>query len=235
MAPVTLDFKSLTYSPSDAPLFTGFSLTLQQHRVGVVGRNGAGKSQLLRLAAGLIAPDQGEVRLEGVDIARQRARAIELVGVIFQNPDHQIIFPTVDEEMGFGLRHLPKAEAEARIDAVLAQFQRQPWRGRAVQSLSHGQKQLLCLMAVIAMQPKLIVLDEPTSGLDLVTRLRLLRVLRDLPQDVLHVTHDLEALAGYDRVIWLDRGQVLLDGPPNTVLPAYIADMQERADAEPDH
>ncbi|ARO14148.1 ABC transporter ATPase subunit [Ketogulonicigenium robustum] len=228
-------FNAVHYSPADLPLFNGLNVALQDHRVALIGRNGAGKSQFLRLAAGLIAADEGEVLLDGVAIAKDRRRALELVGVIFQNPDHQIIFPTVDEEMAFGLRHLPKPAATARIDAVLDRFGRGAWRGRAVQSLSQGQRQLLCLMAVLAMQPKLIVLDEPTSGLDLVTRLRLLQVLDALPQDVLHITHDLDAIADYDRVIWLDDGRVIGDGRPATVLPQYRAYMaEEAARAEPD-
>lgn len=229
--PAEIRLTGVVYARDGRPVFDGLSLTLTARRTGIVGRNGSGKSQLVRLIAGLAAPDRGTVRVDGTDPAADRAAALRLIGVLFQNPDHQIVFPTVDEEMAFGLRslRLPAAEASARAEAVLARFGRSDWRGRNVQTLSQGQRHLLCLMAVLAMEPAVLLLDEPTAGLDLATALRLAALLADLPQRIVHVTHDLAALAGYDEVIWLDAGQVAGRGAPGDVLPAYRAAMMQRA------
>ncbi|MCC7322041.1 MAG: ABC transporter ATP-binding protein [Rubellimicrobium sp.] len=205
----------------------GLTLTLREARIGIIGRNGAGKSQLLRLIAGLAVPDRGQVRLGGIDPATDRPAAIARIGLLFQNPDHQIIFPTVEEELSFGPREagLPRAEVALRVRATLARFGREDWLSRHVQTLSQGQRQLLCLMAVLAMEPGTILLDEPFAGLDLATTTRLHAILGALPQRLLHVTHDLGALAGYDRVIWLDEGRVAGDGAPAPVIAAYRAAM----------
>ncbi|MDR5652174.1 energy-coupling factor ABC transporter ATP-binding protein [Ruixingdingia sedimenti] len=226
-----VDLTDVALARDGRPVFEGLSLTLTERRVGVIGRNGAGKSQLSRLIAGLVRPDRGEVRVDGIDVARDRRAAIRSVGILFQNPDHQIIFPTVDEELAFGLTSLglTRAEARARVTATLARFGRQDWAGRNVQTLSQGQRHLLCLMAVLAMEPATILLDEPFAGLDLATELMLNAILSALPQRLIHVTHDLGALAGYDRVVWLDAGRIVGDGAPAAVIAAYRAEMAERA------
>lgn len=221
----------VAYARDGRPVFAGLSLTLDAPRIGIVGRNGSGKSQLVRLIAGLAVPDRGTVRIGSIDPAADRKSALRAVGVLFQNPDHQIIFPTVDEELVFGLRALGVAgpEAQARARAMLGRFDRADWAGRNVQTLSHGQRHLLCLMAVLLMEPGVILLDEPLAGLDLATALRLGAILDGLPQRLIHVSHDLDALAGYDRVIWIDGGAVAGDGPPGTVIPAYRAAMERAA------
>lgn len=213
------------------PIFDGLSLALHESRIGLIGRNGAGKSQLLRLIAGLAAPDRGTVRIGDTNPAAERKAAIAAIGILFQNPDHQIIFPTVDEELVFGLSALSHDKATKRklAQAMLERFGKLDWAGRNVQTLSQGQRHLLCLMAVLLMQPDTILLDEPFAGLDLVTALELNAILDGLAQRLIHVTHDLPALARYDRVIWLDQGRVLGDGKPDVVIPAYRTAMQERA------
>ena len=213
------------------PVFDGLTLRLDEARIGIVGRNGAGKSQLLRLVAGLAAPDRGRVRLGGIDPAADRKAALRAVGVLFQNPDHQIIFPTVDEELAFGLTALgiPREEAAARGASMLARFGRADWAGRNVQTLSQGQRHLLCLMAVLLMEPGTILLDEPFAGLDLLTSLKLQGILAGLPQRTVHVSHDLSALRGCERVVWLDAGRVVADGPAGAVLDEYAAAMTRGA------
>jgi len=118
------------------------SLRIAVRRLGIVGRNGAGKSSLLRLLAGLDAPTAGRVRVAGIDPAADRATAIRTVGVLFQNPDHQIIFPTVAEELAFGLEQLgtPRREAAAQVAHLLARHGRADWGPRQVHSLSEGQR-----------------------------------------------------------------------------------------------
>lgn len=216
------------------PVFRDFSLSVAQRRCAVIGRNGAGKSQLARLIAGLAAPDKGTLRVGGVDVARDRRAAIGTVGILFQNPDHQIIFPTVIEELSFGLKQMgqPRETVAQAVQAMLARFRRVDWAGRSVHTLSQGQRHLVCLMAVLLMQPRLIVLDEPFAGLDLATQTQLQRHLDALPQALLHVTHDLASIAHYDHVIWLEAGALQLEGPPDHVLPAYRHAMQGSGGAD---
>ena len=200
------------------------SLTLAERRVGIVGRNGSGKSTLARVMTGLVGPDSGEVRVMGVDVGSDRRAAIRTIGILFQNPDHQIIFPTVGEEMAFGLRQQgrSKAEAAVAVRAMLARFGKADWEERSVEALSQGQKHLVCLMSVLVLEPALIVLDEPFTGLDIPTTRALQRHLHDLAPMLVHITHDVTALDGYDRVIWIEGGQVHRDGPAKAVLAEYL-------------
>ncbi|MDO9640115.1 MAG: ABC transporter ATP-binding protein [Pseudotabrizicola sp.] len=213
---------------SGRPVLHGVSLHLSQQRIGIIGRNGSGKSTLLRLMAGLIAPDHGTVRVEGCDPAHDRKAMLAHLGILFQNPDHQILFPTVDEELAFGLIQMgvPKAEAQSRVIALLAQHGRSHWLGASVATLSQGQRHWLCLQAVLLMQPRTILLDEPLAGLDQPTQTRLARSFAALPQRLITITHDPASLSGCDRVVWLDGGTVAADGPPARVLPQFDAEMQ---------
>ncbi len=222
------EVQEVTLSRDGRAVFSGLSLRLAEPRIGLVGRNGSGKSTLLRLLAGLQAPDRGAVRVAGADVARDRRAAIRSVGILFQNPDHQIIFPTVEEELAFGLEQLgqPRAEARAAVAALLAAQGLTGWIGRSTAALSQGQRQLLCLLAVLAMRPGLLLLDEPYTGLDLPTARRLQRRLAGLDQQVILATHQPETLAGFDRVIWLEAGQVAMDGAAGPVLAAYAAAME---------
>lgn len=203
------------------------TLHLHESRIGIIGRNGSGKSTLLRLMAGLIAPDRGSVRVEGVDPARARREMLSHLGILFQNPDHQILFPTVDEELAFGLLQmgLPKPEAQAQVAALLARHGRSHWQDVSVSTLSQGQRHWLCLQSVLLMQPRTILLDEPLAGLDLPTQTRLARAFAALPHRLITITHDPASLSGCDRVIWIESGRVAADGPPAQVLPVFQTEM----------
>ncbi|MEY4983843.1 MAG: hypothetical protein RIR62_2109 [Pseudomonadota bacterium] len=207
-------------------LLSGIDLTLTDARIGIVGRNGSGKTSLLRLIAGLVAPSAGTVRVDGADPADRKAM-LGRVGILFQNPDHQILFPTVAEELSFGLRQmgLTGAEATARVADALAAEGRAHWADAPTATLSQGQKQWLCLMAVLLMEPATILLDEPFAGLDLPMQARLARRLAALPQRIVTVSHDPAALRGAGRVIWIDGGRIAADGAPDRVLPEFEAAM----------
>lgn len=209
-------------------------LALGERRIGIVGRNGSGKSTLARVLTGLVAPDSGRVEVMGVDVARDRRAAIRTIGILFQNPEHQIIFPTVGEELAFGLRQQgrPRGEVRKRVQVMLARFGKAHWEERSVDALSQGQKHLVCLMAVLMAEPALIVLDEPFTGLDIPTIRALRRHFDGLAPMLVHITHDTAALDGYDRVIWLDAGRVRLDGPAVPVLEAYLAEMNREGEAD---
>lgn len=214
----------------------GVSLRLSEARVGLVGRNGSGKSTLARAIKGLLAPDTGSVRVHGHDPARRTRESVACVGFLFQNSDHQILCPTVAEEIGFGLVEFgtPRAEADARARALLAAHHVADWAERPVAALSEGQRRLVCLLAVLVMGPRVLVLDEPYAGLDIPTRLRLARFIAALPQQVLVVGHDAADFEGFDRILWLEGGRIEQDGPPAEVLPAFIAAMHRLADMDAD-
>ncbi len=209
------------------PVLTDVSLAGTDRRIAVVGRNGSGKTTLARVIAGLQAVDRGQATIDGADMARDRKAALRKVGILFQNPEHQIIFPTVEEELSFGLVQMGRSRAEAaeEVAAILSRFGRTHWAGAATHALSQGQKQLVCLMAVLAMRPALIVLDEPYSGLDIPTRLQLMRHVDEVEASVVQITHDPGTVRHFDRVVWIDAGRVRMDGPAAEILPVFERQM----------
>jgi biotin transport system ATP-binding protein len=239
----TLTSKGISLSEASVT-FTGklilppLSLHLTERRIGIVGRNGSGKTTLLRLIAGLIPASTGSVDVDGIDPSGDRKGLIARLGILFQNPDHQIIFPIVEEELAFGLRQLGQAQANAlaAARACLEQEGRAHWALKPVATLSQGQRHYLCLLSVLLMNPATILLDEPFSGLDIPTTARLRRHLDGLPQRLITISHDPGLLATYDRVIWLDGGKVVADGAARETLAAYVSAMtqEDDGDAGPD-
>lgn len=225
MEPIRLTDVSLTLAGKT--LLQGVSVTLSGRRIGLIGRNGSGKTTLLRLIAGLLAPTTGSLRLGETDPFNDRKAALRKIGILFQNPDHQILFPTVEEELAFGLAQMGLAQgaALARAQATLAAHGRADWAKAAVSTLSHGQKQWLCLQAVLLMGPETILLDEPFAALDLPTEIRLRRQLQALPQRLVTIAHRPDDLTGCDEVLWLEAGRVAGFGAADQVLPAFAAEM----------
>ena len=229
-----IQIQSLSCHYGDKAVLDTVTLELSEARVGIVGRNGSGKSTLAKAISGLIRPEQGRILINGVDVLKDRKAALSAVGILFQNPDHQIIFPTVEEEISFGLRQLGRSKSDAAEETsnLLANFGKSDWAKRPVSTLSQGQRHLVCLMSVLAMAPAVIILDEPFSGLDIPTTRALQKRLNQLYQTLIHITHDPSVIADYDRVIWIEAGKVIADGAPDTVLPDYLHVMEaEDADA----
>lgn len=207
------------------------TVSLHEHRIGLVGLNGAGKSTFLRLLNGLVRPDQGTVEVFGHDSVRDAKLLPRLVGMMFQNPDHQIIFPTVLEEIAFAPRQFgaSKCEAESAARQVLRAHGCEDWAERPVSLLSEGQKQLVCLLAVVVVEPRLLLLDEPFANLDPALRLHFHKLMMQLPQKLVLISHDLDCLDGFDRILWFDAGRIIGDGAPEEILPRFRAHAQERA------
>ncbi|MGJ8595207.1 energy-coupling factor ABC transporter ATP-binding protein [Sulfitobacter sp.] len=205
------------------------SVRTDARRVAVLGRNGSGKTTLARVMAGLQKTSGGTVRIADVDVARDRRGALGVVGILFQNPDHQIIFPTVGEELSFGLTQmgLGKGQVQERVAQTLARFGKSAWLEVAVYQLSQGQRQLVCLMAILAMNPKVIILDEPFAGLDIPTAMHLARVLDGAEAALVHITHDPRMIEGYDHAIWIEGGAVQMQGSAAEVAPAFEAAMRK--------
>ena len=199
------------------------SLSIREQRVGFIGRNGSGKTTLLRILAGLQELNKGKVLIDGTEVAKKRKEAIEKVGIIFQNPDHQIIFPTVGEELRFGLTQLglKKNEADLKVIACLKKYDKVDWFERSISALSQGQKHLVCLLSVLLMKPRVLLLDEPFTGIDIPTQLKLEHYLSSLKQTIIHVSHMPETFEDYQRLIWMDEGVVQADGKPKTVIKKY--------------
>jgi len=224
---VGLQLYRASYSVAGRQILSGLSLHLTEQRIGIVGRNGSGKTTLLRLLAGLISPTEGYVRVEDIDPAKNRNMLLAKLGILFQNPDHQIIFPTVEEEIAFGLRQLGQSQSEALRVArdILLKEELGHWAPRPTCELSQGQRQFLCLLSVLAMQPSTLLLDEPYAALDLPTQLRLRHRLANLPQRLITISHDPSTLMQQDRVIWIEGGSIQADGEPDEVLQAFSIEM----------
>ena len=204
------------------------SLSIREQRVGFIGRNGSAKTTLLRILAGLQELNKGKVLIDGTEVAKKRKEAIKKVGIIFQNPDHQIIFPTVGEELRFGLTQLGlnKNEADLKVIACLKKYDKVDWFERSISTLSQGQKHLVCLLSVLLMKPRVLLLDEPFTGIDIPTQLKLEHYLSSLKQTIIHVSHMPETFADYQRLIWMDEGVVQADGTPKTVIKKYRTAMK---------
>ena len=200
-------------------------LELTQRRVGVVGANGSGKSTLARLLNGLVVPTSGRVLVGGLDTAKDGPAIRRRVGFVFTDPDAQIVMPTVAEDVAFSLRRsgLPKAEVRSRVLAALDRFGLAGHADHPAHLLSGGQKQLLAFTAVLITEPEVLVCDEPTTLLDARNAARVTALLAELPQQVVLVTHHLEQLDGFDRVVVVDEGRVVADGAPTEALAAYRA------------
>lgn len=208
------------------------SLALSEKRIGIVGLNGSGKSSLVRLLNGLRMPNSGSVRVFGAETREVQAALPRFVGFVFQNPDHQAIFPTVEEEVAFGLTQIgiEKHESRRQAQAYLASHGCSHLAGKPFAELSEGQKQLICILAVLVMEPRLLVLDEPMSSLDGLATRRIQRLLDGLNQRIIMISHDLSLLRSYDRVLWLEGGRLRMDGAPADVLTAYEADLATLAE-----
>ena len=207
---------------------TDVSLTLTERRVGVIGANGSGKSTFARLLNGLVVPTEGTVAVDGLDTRTQGRDVRRRVGFVFQDPDAQIVHPTVEEDLGFGPHNqgIPAAEVARRVEDVLARYGLSGHRDHPAHLLSGGQKQLLAIAGVLVMQPERIVFDEPTTLLDLANTRQVSRVIDELEQDVVVVTHHLDLLDAFERVLVFENGRVVADGSPAETVSWYVTRMR---------
>ncbi|NYZ12833.1 ABC transporter ATP-binding protein [Azospirillum sp. RWY-5-1] len=219
-----IELHDVRHRYDERPVLDGITLTLTERRVAVVGHNGSGKSSFARLLNGLVVPEEGRVTVDGLDTRKDGRAVRRRVGFVFQNPDLQIVYPTVEEDLGFGLkaRGMARPEIAARVDAMLRRYGLEEQRHQAAHTLSGGEKQLLAIAAVLVLEPAYVVFDEPTTLLDLRNRRRVAEVIAALEQRAIVVTHDLDLIAGFDRVLVLDRGRVVVDDAPSPALAAYV-------------
>ena len=193
--------------------------------VAVLGHNGSGKSTFAKLLNAILLPTVGEVCVDGID-TRQQDKLLEVrrrVGMVFQNPDNQIVATVVEEDVAFALENLglPSDEIRRRVDDALAAVDMSEYAGHPPHRLSGGQKQRVAIAGVIAMRPECIVLDEPTAMLDPRGRREVMSTLDALNKNhgvtVILVTHYMDEAARAGRVVVMDEGKILLDAPPGEV------------------
>ncbi|MFJ6808502.1 energy-coupling factor ABC transporter ATP-binding protein [Streptomyces anulatus] len=196
---------------------------LTERRVAVVGANGSGKSTFARLLNGLLVPTSGDVTVDGLDTRKDSKQVKRKVGFVFQDPDLQIVMPTVAEDVAFGLKYrgLGKSEIADRVTEVLAEFGLSGLRDHPSHQLSGGQKQTLAIASVLALAPQCVVFDEPTTMLDLRNKHQITRTVRNLSQQVVVVSHDLELLMDFDRMLVFDEGRIVADGSPGEAAGFY--------------
>lgn len=220
-----IELDGVEHGYDERPVLRGITATLTERRIGIIGANGSGKSTLARMLNGLIVPKRGTVRVDGLDTARDGRSVRRRVGFVFQNPDVQIVYPTVAEDLAFGLKpfKLPKAEVAARVDAVLARYGLERYRNHPAHLLSGGEKQLLAIAAVLVTDPAHVVFDEPTTLLDRRNRRHVRAVIDGLAQTAIVITHDLDLLDGFDRVLVVEDGRIVADDTPAAAIAAYIA------------
>lgn len=220
---MTVRFEDVRLTYGERPVLRGVTAELTEPRVGIIGENGSGKSTLARCINGLVRPDSGRVVVEGIDVAHDAQAVRRHVGFLFPDADLQIVMPTVREDLAFSLRSSsrPPAERQALVEAALTAYGLADHADHPCHLLSSGQKQMLALAAVLLVEPQIIVADEPTTLLDLRNVAATQRRLAALPQQVILVTHHLELLEDYDRVLWIHDGVVAADGSPAEVVGRY--------------
>ncbi|MDW8068084.1 MAG: energy-coupling factor transporter ATPase [Anaerolineae bacterium] len=211
----------------DVPALRGIDLTIKRGEwVALIGPNGSGKSTLARHFNALLLPTAGEVWVDGLSTSDPRhVRAIRSrVGMVFQNPDHQIVAGTVEEDVAFGPENLgvPPAEIRRRVDEALEIVGMTEYRHHPPHMLSGGQKQRVAIAGALATRPECVILDEPTAMLDAEGRAQVLQTIQRLNADlgltIILITQSMEEAALARRVLVMDRGQIVQDGPPGEVL-----------------
>ncbi len=224
---------NVSFSCDDRDIIKDISLDICEKRVAFIGSNGAGKSTLLRMINGLVQPAAGHVCVHGRSetVGRSTGALTQVAGMVFQNPDHQIIFPTPLEELSFTLtqRGIGRAEAKAKALAFLSDYGLSHLAERPIHVLSEGQKQLICILSILIGQPAVLLFDEPFSNLDLFVKEFLLSRIMKLEQQVVMVSHDLDAIVNFDRIIWIENGAVRGDGNFQQIVPTYKAAQIARA------
>ena len=193
--------------------------------VAVLGSNGSGKSTLAKHLNALLLPTEGVCRVDGIDTREEAEvwRIRQKVGMVFQNPDNQLIAAVVEDDVAFGPENLgvPSAEIRQRVDEALAAVNMTAFRSYAPHLLSGGQKQRVAIAGTLAMQTEAIVFDEATAMLDPEGRAEILSIVKRLHEEqqitVIYITHFMEEAAAADRVVVLDQGHVVMDAPPRAV------------------
>lgn len=206
---------------------TDVSFSIQKGEwVAIIGHNGSGKSTLARTINGLLFPQEGTVKVDGMTMSEETIWDIrKKIGMVFQNPDNQFVGATVEDDVAFGMENqgVPRDEMIRRVDSALEQVRMTDFRTREPARLSGGQKQRVALAGVIALQPDIIILDEATSMLDPEGRADVLGTIRQMKEEhltVISITHDIDEAASANRILVMKEGQLISEGTPNAIFSA---------------
>lgn len=218
-----LDFR---YSDDDRLVLSGLDISFEEGEfTAVLGHNGCGKSTLAKHMNAILLPSGGAVYIDGID-TKDEDKIFDIrqkVGMVFQNPDNQIVASIVEEDVAFALENLgvEPSEIRRRVDEALKAVNMYEYRNHAPHQLSGGQKQRVAIAGIIAMRPKCIVMDEPTAMLDPVGRKEVMATVKRLNEEygitIILITHYMEEAAKCRRVIVMDKGKILLDDTPSEV------------------
>ncbi len=219
-----IELKNVSYSYDKVHnAVKSVSLNVEQGEyIAIIGHNGSGKSTLAKLMNALVQPDKGEVLVDGFSSSDKKSvfEIRKRVGVVFQNPDNQLVASIVEDDVAFGPENLgvPRAEIGERIEFALSSVNMSEFRHRSPSRLSGGQKQRIAIAGVLALKPKVLVLDESTAMLDPKGRKEVLSVAEKLNKEqnttVVSITHYMEEVVHADRVIVMSDGQVVMQGAP---------------------
>src|SRR5215207_5045848 len=222
---IELDNVSFTYRGGEAdavPALLNLDLKIVSGQfVAIIGQNGSGKSTLVKLLTAILYPTEGNIRIDGVPVDKEHRWDVRRkVSVVFQDPDDQLIMNRVIDDVAFGPENLGLAreEIEERVKSSVRMLGLEEIGSRLIEDLSPGQKQRVAIAGALAMRPLFLILDEPTSLLPVPVAMRLISTVRDLSlrenMGVVHVTHSMYEAVLFERVVVMDAGRVVLDGPP---------------------
>ena len=217
---------SFSYNEGTPPVLKNINLTVEKGEfLAVLGHNGSGKSTFAKLLNGILTPSEGTVTVEGMDTKDESVYydIRRKVGMVFQNPDNQIVSSIVEEDIAFAPENLglSREKIRERIDFALKAVGMTEFREHSPSQLSGGQKQRIAIAGVIAMRPEIIVLDEPTAMLDPMGRQDIIRVLEHLNKEekitVVLITHHMDEAAKASRIVVMNDGEILMQGEPHDV------------------
>lgn len=222
-----ISVKGVTFGyEENAPVIKDLSLEIEEGKyIAIIGHNGSGKSTLAKLLNGLLKVDKGDIIVDGLSVL-EKQNLFEIrkrVGVVFQNPDNQLIASIVEDEVAFGVENIgvKREEMEKRIEFALSSVGMSEFRKSTPSRLSGGQKQRIAIAGVLALMPKVIVLDESTAMLDPKGRKEVLEVVKKLNKEqnitVIAITHYMEETVFADEIIVLDKGKIALKGTPKEI------------------
>ncbi len=221
-----LSFAYQTSEQKITPAVSAINLSVRKGEfVGIIGPNGSGKSTLAKLFNGLLLPTEGNVNIKGMD-TRDRNKIWDIrqtAGMVFQNPDNQIVATIIEEDIAFGPENLgiPSNQIRNRVDEALKIVDMEEYRHHAPHLLSGGQKQRIAIAGVIAMKPECIILDEPTAMLDPAGRKEVINTVLKLNKEenitIIYITHFMDEVVYADRVIVMDAGKIVMEGAPGQV------------------
>lgn len=223
-----IEFRGAAVNYDGEQILAPLNLSLTEQRIGIIGSNGSGKSTTVRLINGLVEPTSGEVLYDGLTPAKHGKEIRQRVGFVFSDAESQIVMPRVADDVAFSLRRfkLPREEVKRRVAEVLERFGLADRAEHSPHVLSGGEKQMLALASVLVIQPDTIIADEPTTLLDLRNRRRIVRELMALQQQLIVVTHDLEMLREFERVLVIDDSSLVFDGAPSDAI-AFYTDLMD--------